>query len=67
YEKVCAALTRKEIQIVECIVLGQDNRQISRTLGISERTVTNHLSRIYDKTLSSGKQELLEKFGGGLI
>ena len=67
YEKVCAALTRKERQIVECLVLGQDNRQISRTLGISERTVTNHLSRIYDKTLSSGKQELLAKFGGGLI
>ncbi len=64
YEKVCAALTKKERQIVECLVLGYDNRQISKTLGISERTVTNHLSRIYDKTLSSGKQELLAKFGG---
>lgn len=63
YEKVCAALTKKERQIVECLVLGYDNRQISKTLGISERTVTNHLSRIYDKTLSSGKQELLAKFG----
>lgn len=64
YEKVCAALTKKERQIVECLVLGYDNRQISKMLGIAERTVTNHLGRIYDKTLSSGKQELLAKFGG---
>ena len=64
YEKVCAALTKKERQIVECLVLGYDNGQIAKMLGISERTVTNHLGRIYDKTLSSGKQELLAKFGG---
>ena len=64
YEKVCAALTKKERQIIECLVLGYDNTRISKTLGISERTVTNHLSRIYDKTQSSGKQELLAKFGG---
>lgn len=64
YGKVCAALTKKERQVVECLVLGYDNRQISKILGISERTVTNHLGRIYDKTLSSGKQELLAKFGG---
>lgn len=63
YEKICAALTKKERQIIECLILGYDNRQISKTLGISERTVTNHLSRIYDKTLSSSKQELLSKFG----
>lgn len=64
YEKVCAALTKKERQIVEYLVLGYDNRQISKMLGIAERTVTNHLGRIYDKTLSSGKQELLAKFEG---
>ena len=64
YEKVCAALSIKERQIIECLVLGYDNARISKTLGISERTVTNHLSRIYDKTQSSGKQELLAKFGG---
>lgn len=63
YEKICAALTKKERQVVEHLVLGHDNRQIAKILGISERTVTNHLSRIYDKTLSSGKQELLLKFG----
>lgn len=63
YEKVCAALTNKERRIVECLVLGYDNGQIAKALDISERTVTNHLSRIYDKTVSSGKQELLAKFG----
>ena len=45
-------------------VISYNNRQISKMLGISERTVTNHLGRIYDKKFSSDKQELLAKFEG---
>ncbi|MDE5798316.1 MAG: response regulator transcription factor, partial [Treponemataceae bacterium] len=48
YEKVCAALTKKERQIVECLVLGYDNGQIAKMFFISERTVSNHLGSIYD-------------------
>ena len=53
-----ATLTRRELQIVSCIVAGASNRDISTQLGVSEQTVKNHLSTIFDKIGVSTRLEL---------
>lgn len=42
-------LTRREREVLEHLVRGSSNRQIARSLGISERTVKNHLHGIFTK------------------
>lgn len=42
-------LTRREREVLEHLVRGNSNRQIARSLGISERTVKNHLHGIFTK------------------
>lgn len=42
-------LTDREREILELLAKGADNRQISNALNISEKTVRNRLSAIFDK------------------
>ena len=42
-------LTRREEQIVRMIASGLSNRQISRDLGISEKTVKTHCGRLFQR------------------
>jgi DNA-binding NarL/FixJ family response regulator len=42
-------LTAREIDILKLLATGQANKQIARRLGISEKTVRNHVSHIYEK------------------
>jgi DNA-binding NarL/FixJ family response regulator len=42
-------LTVRETQILEHIARGQDNAQIAAHLALSEKTVRNHITRIFDK------------------
>lgn len=44
------ALTRRESEIVTLLKCSFTNRQIAKSMGISVRTVENHLSHIYEKT-----------------
>jgi DNA-binding NarL/FixJ family response regulator len=53
-----ASLTVREMQIVRAIVDGTSNREIAAALGLSEQTVKNHLSNIFDKTGVSNRLEL---------
>jgi DNA-binding NarL/FixJ family response regulator len=43
------ALSQREIEILELLAAGASNREISRTLFISEATVKTHLAHVYDK------------------
>jgi DNA-binding NarL/FixJ family response regulator len=43
------ALSPREIEILELLAAGASNREISRTLFISEATVKTHLAHVYDK------------------
>ncbi len=52
------ALTAREQQIAEHAADGLSNRQIAERLRLSERTVENHLGRIYSKLGVSGRGEL---------
>ena len=42
-------LTARELEVLELIAQGHDNRTISKTLGISERTARNHASGVFSK------------------
>lgn len=42
-------LTRREMEILRCLTEGMSNKEIAFRLGISEKTVKNHLSSIFEK------------------
>ncbi len=42
-------LTGREIEILKLLATGLANKQIARRLGISEKTVRNHVSHMYEK------------------
>ena len=44
-----AALTPRERDLVELIAQGRDNAQIAARLGLSEKTVRNHITSIFAK------------------
>ena len=46
---IAELLTAREIQILELVVQGRSNKEISETLVIAESTVKNHLRNILDK------------------
>lgn len=51
-------LTGRELRIIAAIVEGGTNRQVAEQLGLSEQTVKNHLSIVYDKLGVSNRLEL---------
>ncbi len=51
-------LTEKEIEIVKLICEGLSNKEIKKSLKITEQAVRAHLSRIYKKTAVSDRLQL---------
>ncbi|MGE5360438.1 MAG: response regulator [Bacteroidales bacterium] len=51
-------LTRRELQIVAAIVEGATNKDVGQRFSLSEQTVKNHLSHIFDKVGVSNRLEL---------
>jgi DNA-binding NarL/FixJ family response regulator len=49
YEPVTLSLSKREAEVMELIALGQSNGQIAERLFLSEKTVKNHVNRIYAK------------------
>ena len=45
-----ANLTPREAEVLRLVAQGKSNRQIARALGLTEKTVTNHLTHILHKT-----------------
>ena len=43
------ALTGREHEVLALLVAGRSNREIAKQLYISEKTVRNHLSHLFDK------------------
>lgn len=54
-----SALSRRELQVVECAARGKTNRAIATELGLSEHTVKNYLFRAFEKLGISSRVELL--------
>ncbi len=59
-------LTRREREILSHLALGRSARYIAETLVISENTVWTHVKRIYAKTKTHGKDELMGLVGSKL-
>jgi DNA-binding NarL/FixJ family response regulator len=51
-------LTTRELRVIAGVVEGRTNRDIARELGVSEQTVKNHLTHIFDKLGVSSRLEL---------
>ncbi len=49
------ALSERELQVVKLVAESLNNREIANRLVLSERTVGNHLSRIYEKLQVSNR------------
>jgi pimeloyl-ACP methyl ester carboxylesterase len=48
-EASLATLTERERQVLEGIARGLDNTEIAASLALSEKTVRNHITRVFDK------------------
>ena len=50
-----ADLTAGEARVLQLVVEGKSNRQIAQELGLSEKTVANHLTHVFNKTNSENR------------
>lgn len=61
-------LTAREVEIVRLIAAGAPNKQIAYRLNISEKTVRNHVSRLYAKLhIGDRSQAVLYAVRNGLV
>jgi DNA-binding NarL/FixJ family response regulator len=54
-------ISRRELSVLSSVAAGQSNKQIGRLLGISQKTVRNHLSRIFHKLRAGNRTEAVMK------
>jgi DNA-binding NarL/FixJ family response regulator len=52
-------LTPREVDVLRLIAAGQSNREIARTLFVSEATVKTHVNRIFAKTASRDRAQAI--------
>jgi DNA-binding CsgD family transcriptional regulator len=52
-------LSKRELEVVQCLVQGLTNREIADQIGLSQHTVKNYLFRVFDKLGVSSRTELL--------
>jgi DNA-binding NarL/FixJ family response regulator len=50
-------LTPREIHVLKQVAAGLSNKQIAKRLGLSEKTVRNHLSRTFNKLGATNRTE----------
>ena len=55
-------LTRRELELGYLKVSGFSNQRIAYMFGISEQTVKNHFTHIYEKAWVPGRKEFRELF-----
>jgi DNA-binding NarL/FixJ family response regulator len=62
------ALSIRELNVLNQVARGLSNKQIARKLGISDKTVRNHLSRIFRKLEAGNRtQAVMNAMRVGLL
>ena len=57
-------LSSREVEVMDLIAAGMNNRQIAAACFISEKTVKNHINRIFAKLHSSSRSEAIAQWLG---
>lgn len=50
--------TKREADIIDCLIQGKNNTQLAEALNISENTIKTHIKNIYKKTGANNRTEL---------
>jgi DNA-binding CsgD family transcriptional regulator len=53
-------LTAREVEVLRLVAAGRSNPEIARDLFISERTVTTHLTHVYEKLAVEGRAQAVD-------
>ncbi|MFK0255112.1 response regulator [Streptomyces sp. NPDC090445] len=48
-ERLFPSLTSREVEVLDLVARGHDNRRIARELFVAEKTVRNHITHIFEK------------------
>jgi len=54
-------LTYREIEVLDCLRLGESNKEIARSLGISPNTVKTHLKSLYNKIGANNRTQAVSQ------
>jgi len=54
-------LTKREIEILECLRRGESNKEIARSLDISPNTVKTHLKSLYQKIGANNRTQAVSQ------
>ncbi|MEU8435710.1 response regulator transcription factor [Streptomyces sp. NPDC029216] len=60
-ERVFPALTSREVEVLDLVARGYDNRRVSRELFVAEKTVRNHLTHIFEKLDVASRAEAVAR------
>lgn len=60
---ITQTFTKKEKLVADSLTLYNTNADVAASLGITEKTVVNYLTMLYDKAGVSNKTQFLEKMG----
>lgn len=52
-------LSKRETEVAKLVVAGLNNREVGQELHLTEHSVSNHLSKIYEKLRVSSRVELV--------
>jgi DNA-binding CsgD family transcriptional regulator len=61
---VGAGLSQREVEVMDLIASGMTNQQIAAACFISEKTVKNHINRIFAKLHAGSRSEAIARWLG---
>jgi DNA-binding NarL/FixJ family response regulator len=65
HERAVMGLSKRETEVMELIATGRSNGEIAQRLFLSEKTVKNHVNRIYSKLGVDSRVTAIGRWLGG--